>query len=621
MPPRLPYAMPDGRPAKSMDKSDESPDPETIPVGLWGQFVRHSPRYGTGLVLLAIYQYAQYWFDTRLRVAINEATAGHARAAIDLGLALMAVAVVAFGIRVLSRVAVFNGGRLAEYELRRALLAHLMRLGPSFYRRMSTGEIMSRATNDLAQIRMLLGFGVLNVINTAFALVSALSVTLAISWKLTLASLATLPLLLLVTRSFSRQIYTRVRDNQDAIGRMSESVQSSIAGVRVVRCYALEASELERFELSNQAYLDKSLALARLRGLMGPVMQAISSIGIVIVFWYGGHLMLVGELDAGGFLAFYRALARLTWPLIALGFLVGLLQRGRAAYSRLAEVFEAEPDVSGGALAAPETVSGRLQVKSLSFSHGERKVLSNVSFELPPGGSLAIVGRTGAGKSTLAVLLPRLLAAPCGTVFLDGQDTCDLPLSVVRSAIGYAQQSAFLFSTTVGRNIGFALDDPDTPEGLLTIREAAREARILDEVLALPDGLDTVVGERGVQLSGGQKQRVALARAFVSDPKILVLDDPLSAVDARTERAILEAIDRQRAQRGVILITHRVAAAARCDRILVLDEGRIIEQGTHAELARAGGLYATFVEEQRIERELAELGDQELGDRPEPVPA
>lgn len=604
-----------------MTRTESIADAETIPVGLWAQFKRHLPRYGVGLVLLALYQYAQYWFDTRLRVAVNDARAGHFDSAITLGSAMALVALGAFGIRVLSRVAIFNGGRLAEYELRRALLAHLMRLGPSFYRRMSTGEIMSRSTNDLTQIRLLLGFGVLNVINTAFALVSALAVTLSISWELTLASLSMLPLLMLVTRHFSRQIYTRTRDNQDAIGRMSESVQSSIAGVRVVRSFALEESELERFERSNQAYLDKSLALARLRGSMGPIMQAISAIGILIVFWYGGHLILAGKLDAGGFLAFYRALARLTWPLIALGFLVGLVQRGRAAYSRLEEIFDAEPDVVDGPLPPPAEVAGRLEVRSLSFSHGERVVLRDVSFELPPGGSLALVGRTGSGKSTLAVLLPRLQPTPRGSVFLDGQDVCDLPLETVRGAIGYAQQSAFLFSTTVGRNIGYALEHPDTPEGLLTVREAAREAHILDEVLALPDGLDTVVGERGVQLSGGQKQRVALARAFVSDPKLLVLDDPLSAVDARTEKAILEAIDRQRAQRGVVLITHRVAAAARCDRIMVLDEGRVVEQGTHDQLVAAGGLYAAFAEEQRIERELERLGSEELPAAMEAAPA
>ncbi len=591
-----------------------SPPAETIPVTLTAQFLRQARRYGVGLVLLAGYQYAQYWFDTRLMIAINDAMAEKYAAAAQLGAWLVGVSIVAFGVRVLSRVAIFNGGRIAEYELRRALLHHLHKLGPSFYRHMSSGEIMSRVTNDLAQVRLLLGFGVLNVINTLFALVSSLSVTISISWKLTLASLSMLPVLMLVTQRFSRLIYTRTRDNQDAIGKMSESVQSSIAGVRVVRSFALEDSERERFEETNQLYLDKSLALARLRGSMGPIMQAIVAFGILIVFWYGGHLMLQKELTAGGFLAFYRALARLTWPLIALGFLVGLVQRGRASYSRLEEIYDAEPDIVDGQEPPPETLQGALEVRNLSFGYGSEDVLRDVSFSVPAGGSLAIVGRTGAGKSTLAVLLPRLMPTPQGSVFLDGVDVCDLPLETVRSGVGYAQQSAFLFSTTIGRNVGYVLEDPDSGPALKTIREAAKEAHVLDEVLSLPDRFDTIVGERGVQLSGGQKQRTALARAFVAKPKIMVLDDPLSAVDARTERAILDATDRQRAERGVILITHRVAAAARCDQVLVLDEGRVVEQGTHDELIELGGLYAAFAEEQRIEQELAQLGERDLNE-------
>jgi ATP-binding cassette subfamily B protein len=580
------------------------PDQQSIELG--ARFRHHLPQYAVGLFLLALYQFLQYWFDRNLERAINGALDPDGTA-LRLGLALVAVALLAFVVRVLSRVAIFNAGRIAEYDLRRLLLNRLHRLGPSFYQRMSSGEIMSRMTNDLAQVRLLLGFGVLNVINTSFALVSALSVTLALSVKLTLATLVPLPLLLLVTRQFGREMFVRTRANQDAIGELSGRVQASMAGVRVVRAFALESHELELFDKLNDRYLDRSLSLARLRGMLGPIMQGIASLGTLVVFWYGGYLIAAEELTPGGFLAFFRAIGRLTWPLMALGFLVSLVQRGRAAYSRLSEVYETPPDVDDGSGPLPERDEGVLEVRGLTFSHGTRKVLDDVGFTLAPGKSVAVVGRTGSGKSTLALLLARLLPTPPGSVFLDGRDVCELPLDHVRSRIGYAEQSPFLFSTTAGRNITFALDDPDSPEAAATGRAAADRAGILGELLELPDGLDTIVGERGVQLSGGQKQRVALARAFVAAPRILLLDDPLSAVDARTERRILDGIEAETAWRSLLLITHRVAAACRCDEVLVLDAGRVIERGTHQQLLAAGGLYATFAEEQRLLTEIERL--------------
>ena len=436
-----------------------------IPVSLPAQFWRHSPRFGAGLLLLGAYHYCQYWFDTRLARAINAALGGEVDLARNLGLALMGVALGALVIRVLSRVAIFNGGRIAEYELRKALLDRLQRLGPSFYRRMSTGDIMSRVTNDLLQVRLLLGFGVLTSINTVFAFTSALAVTLVISPSLTLAALSTVPLLIIAMRAFAKHMYVRQRENQEAIGELSTAVQSSIAGVRVVRSFALEADELRRFEKNNQEYLEKALSLARLRGLMFPVMQAITAVGIVVVLLYGGYLMLGGTLGAGDFLAFYRALTRLTWPLIS----ARLSRFAIAARSSLLR--EARRGLRSGARhrrwcarAAPSrradgsrSVTFRLHTATGGARWRELR---------PRTGPLPRRCRSdGQRKSTLAVLLARLQPTPRDTVFLDGVDICDLPVETVRGTIGYAQQSAFLFSTTVGRNIAFALLLPIRPPG------------------------------------------------------------------------------------------------------------------------------------------------------------
>jgi len=527
-----------------------------------------------------------------------------------LALGLVGLAAAMLLTRTLSRVLIFNVGRDIEFELRREILAQLHRLGATFFGKSSAGDIMSRATNDLGQVRLLLGFGALNLVNAVVAYVSALALMVTISPKLTLISLLPYPLFLFATRLFVRRLYNVSQEQQKVLGKLAERAQEYLSGVRVVRAYAADAFEAQRFDVVNREAVSRTMAVVGLRALMTPVLMGISAAGTLLVLYRGGLMINAGELSKGELLAFYAYLTQLVWPTMAAGYLLSIMQRGRAAYNRVREILDAAPEIAEvdqprALLQAGER--GSISVRDLSFSYGERKVLDRVSFELPVGGTLAVVGRTGSGKTTLAGLLARLLPTPRDSVRLDGIDITDLRLSDLRKAVGYAPQESFLFSTTVARNIGFPLDQPDSPEASERIRQAAADAAILSELEQLPDGFDTVVGERGVQLSGGQKQRVALARALLSEPTVLVLDDPLSAVDTKTERAILDALERAAEGRSMILITSRTGAAARCDQILVLDEGRVIERGSHKQLVRRGGAYADLVARQSLERELAAL--------------
>jgi ATP-binding cassette, subfamily B, multidrug efflux pump len=579
-------------------------DVSTFPITLKGQLYDKASWYAAGAALITVQQVLMAKRDFLVSDAVNAAIELRGSDARTAAITIFIVSMIAAVARVLSRIGVFSAGRNVEYELRAVLLDRLQKLGPAFFRTMPTGEIMSRSTNDLTQIRLLLGFGILNVISSVAAATSALYVMTTISVRLTLVSFTTLPILWLVTRSFSTKLFTRTKENQEAIGKMSDRVLASLSGARVVRSFGLLPAETQAFDENNAVYLEKSLALARLRGSMGPVMGSVAAVGILVVFWYGGSLMQDGTITPGDFVSFWMALQRLTWPLLALGFVTAIVQRGRAGYDRVRGIFEAKPEIQSGDKRPTEPVRGAISVRDLRFAHGQKTILDGVSFDVPAGSSVAIVGKTGSGKSTIATLLPRLLATPPNSVFLDDDDVCDLPLERVRSSIGYAQQDAFLFSTTVSKNIGYSLADADADGALDTVREAAREAEVISEIESLPEGFDTVVGERGVQLSGGQRQRVALARALLRDAPVLVLDDPLSAVDAKTETAILEAIERQKTKRTVVLITHRVAAARRCDVIVVLDGGKVVETGRHEQLIANGGLYAAFAREQDLEADL-----------------
>ena len=580
----------------------------TAPKKLAGYLRPYRGRLAVGVLLLLVtnaFDKAIPWVLQRAVDGLVDERYGVVRSS---ALIVLAIAAGLWLFRTRSRIQIFNVGRDVEYDLRNELIENVHRLGPTFFRRMATGEVMSRATSDLGQVRLLVGFGVLRVVDSVFAFGGAIALMLALSPELTVYAMAPFPLIFLLARVFGKRLYSLSRAHQEALARLADVAQENLAGVRVVRAYAIEDAEQRRFDVANQAAVDASMKLVVLRGLMWPMLLLVASSGTLIMLWKGGAMVLEGTLSVGELAAFNAYLAQLVWPTLALGWLLSVVQRGRAGYDRVREILDAAPEVEAPDDGALPTGPGEVEVRDLAYAVREHDtevpILEDVSFEVPARESLAIMGAVGSGKSTLAALLPRLAPTPGGAVFLDGEDVTELDLPALRRAVGYAQQEPFLFSTTVERNIAFGMDEPDAPDARQRIEAAAEEACILDEIRSLPDGMQTLVGERGVQLSGGQKQRIALARAILNEPRVIVLDDPMSAVDARTEASILQALDRAGEGRTLILVTHRVAAASRCRQVVVLEDGKVVERGTHQELLAAGGRYAALAERQQLEAEL-----------------
>lgn len=496
-----------------------------------------------------------------------------------------------------------NGiSRRVETDLRQRFFEHLLRLDASFYGATRTGDLMSRATNDAQAVRMAAGPAVMYLVNTTAMTALGLAFMIQIDLRLTGAALVPMLLLPPVALGFGRIIHRRFERIQDHLGQLSTLVQENLSGVRIVRAYVQERQQEREFEKLNSAYLDRNMALARTSGLFHPLLMLLTGLGMVIVLWFGGRQVIAGHISVGDFVAFGFYLNMLTWPMISLGWVINLFQRGAASMGRMNAIFAIEPRVhSPERPVRLERVRGEVEFRNVSFRYPgtERYVLKDVSFHIPAGGTVALVGPTGSGKSTTIALLARLYDPDEGEILLDGVPLDRLSLDDVRAAIGMVPQDAFVFSETIAENIALGLPPGEDHES--AIREAAAIAQLDEAIAGFPAGFDTRLGERGVNLSGGQRQRTTLARAIARAPRILVLDDALSAVDTQTETRILEGLKRVMADRTAVIVSHRVTAVMAADIILVLDDGRIVEQGTHDELVAREGLYASLLRRQMLE--------------------
>ncbi len=611
--------------------------------------LRYRRRFAAGSVFLVCATAIQVVTPWVLGLAVDDLATGISGgvggAGARLGLyagAILAMACAGGWCRFRMRRIIIGASRDVEYDLRNAFFAHLQRLPQAWFQAHRTGDLMSRATNDLSAVRMMAGPAVMYTATTSITFVAALGLMLSISPSLALLALLPLPVVSIVVKRFGDAIYDRSERIQAQLAHLSAIVQEALAGVRVVRAYRRERVEIDRFRDANREYVARNRQMIRVQGIFHPSLALLLGLSALVVLWIGSRQVIAGRLTVGDLVAFNAYVAMLSWPMIAFGWVTNMLQRGMAAWRRMLDVLEVEPAAaaapagalvrasgagpdpggpkdsapgSGGpAFTAPAALRGRVEFRNLTFAYDGRNVLANVSACVEPGQMLALVGATGSGKSTLVDLLPRLFEPPRGTVFVDGVDVRDLPLPVLRGAIGYVPQEPFLFSTTVAENAAFGAVDAGAvpaanrgaPSGALraAIERAAVVAQLDGDVRAFPDGFETTVGERGITLSGGQKQRVALARALVADPRILILDDALSAVDTHTEEAILARLRVVMRQRTSIIVAHRISTVRDADLILVLDDGRVVERGTHDALVAHGGVYAGLYRKQLLARAL-----------------
>src|SRR5678815_2682524 len=574
-------------------------------------------KYRTGLVLGAICVLFNngIWIllPQVIRAAVNALNSGVTVDKLKLYASLILLVACAKGIfQFLTRWIVIGISRDIEFDLRNDFFQHLESLSHSYYQRTRTGDIMARATNDLNAVRQLLGPAIMYSANTLVFTAGALAFMMAISPKLTMYAFLPLPAVSITIQYFGRQIHERFERIQAMFSDISARAQENFSGARVIRAYVQEDAEIALFETANKEYIARSLKLVRLMGMLWPTLQLMLGTAIVLTLWLGGREVLLGRMNIGDFVAFTTYMVQLTWPVIALGWVINIFQRGTASMARINEILVEQPEIedslalkakAAGEGARATQIRGEIEFRGLTFAYNGVPVLHDINLRIPAGTSLAIVGPTGSGKTTLVSLIPRIYDAAPGSVLIDGRPVREFPLEPLRQQIGFVPQETFLFSETIRENIAFGKADASEEE----VRSAAEAASIAQDIEEFPERYRTLVGERGITLSGGQKQRTAIARAIIRNPRILILDDALSSVDTHTEDKILNHLREVMQGRTTIFISHRVSTVRNADRIAVLHASRIVELGTHDELLARNGYYSDLYSKQLLEEELAEV--------------